>query len=368
MTYRFEKPLQLAHLQLKNRVIRSAAHSFLPDKNGFMTDAEYAMYEELAKNNIGLIITGHCCVDPLGRANPEQVNIYEDGYAPQFRKAVEIAHRYGARFVPQISHAGPRAIDNDDLADCVARPLKKERHARALTVEEIHHIEQCFIDAARRLQKAGVDGVQLHAAHSYLLSRFIDPLFNQRTDEYGGTPENRFRIVDEIICGIHEACGEDFPVLIKINADTKHEDAAGYEQEMFYILHRCAELGVELVELSGADFISLPKDARLYYLDYAKKYKQEVPELPMSLVGGIRSRADMEAVMASGIECLSLGRSLIAEPDFVTKQLAGGDPSICVSCNRCFVLPDMHPGVRCVWQWKRIRAAERAKKKAAAQG
>ena len=219
-----ETPLQLQHLALKNRIIRSAVHSFLAGEDGYMTAAEYNMYEVLAKNGIGTIITGHCCVDPLGRANPEQVNIYEDCFTDQFRKAVAIAHAHDVRFIPQINHAGPRAIDNEDLVDVVARPLKKGRHARALTVGEIHHIEQCFIEAAKRLQQSGCDGVQLHAAHSYLLSRFLDPTFNQREDAYGGTIENRFRMTEEIIRGIQEACGEDFPVLLKVNVDTKAED------------------------------------------------------------------------------------------------------------------------------------------------
>ena len=169
MSTRFEVPLELAHIQLKNRVIRSAVHSFLASPEGYMTEAEYAMYDTLAKNQVGTIITGHCCVDALGRANPEQVNIYDDCYTDQFRRAGEIVHREGAKFIPQISHAGPRAIDNEDLADVVARPLKKDREARALTLEEIHYIEQRFVKAAERLQSAGVDGVQLHAAHSYLL-------------------------------------------------------------------------------------------------------------------------------------------------------------------------------------------------------
>ena len=231
-------------------------------------------------------------------------------------------------------------------------------------MEEIHHIEQCFIAAAKRLQSAGCDGVQLHAAHSYLLSRFIDPTFNQREDEYGGTIENRFRMVEEIICGIHGACGKDFPVLIKVNVDTKAEDAEGYHRDMVWLLRRAKALGVELVEFSGVDFINLPKTATLYYLPQVKRLRAEVPDMPLSLVGGVRSLADMEAVIEAGIECVSLGRSLIAEPDFVTKELAGGEKSICVSCSRCFVLPHMHPGIRCVWAWKKERARQ---KQAAAQ-
>ena len=367
MSTRFEVPLELAHIQLKNRVIRSAVHSFLASPEGYMTEAEYAMYDTLAKNPVGTIITGHCCVDALGRANPEQVNIYDDCYTDQFRRAGEIVHREGAKFIPQISHAGPRAIDNEDLADVVARPLKKDREARALTLEEIHHIEQSFVKAAKRLQSAGVDGVQLHAAHSYLLSRFIDPTFNQRTDSYGGSVANRFRITENIIRGIKEACGEAFPVLIKINLDTKHEDKADYHEDMVWILNRCHELGVELVELSGVDFINQPKTATLYYLEEAARLKAIVPQQPMSLVGGVRSLADMEVVLARGLDAVSLGRALIAEPDFLAKSLAGAEKSICVSCSRCFVLPHMHPGIRCVWAWKAEKARQKEQKEKSAE-
>ena len=357
-----EQPLELPHLKLKNRVIRSATHSFLPSEDGRMTDEEFAMYETLAKNGVGLIITGHCCVDPLGRANKQQVNIFDDSYIDQFKRAAAIAHAEGAAFVPQISHAGPRAIGVDDLADVSARALKKNRHARELTIDEIHHIVTHFVLAAARMKYAGVDGVQLHAAHSYLLSRFLDPTFNERTDAYGGSAENRFRIVREIIEGIHAKCGDDFPVLVKINLDTEHEDAAGYHDAMIYMLKEFHRLGVELVELSGVDFINQPKDATLYYLDEGKALKAAVPEQPMSLVGGVRSLADMETVLAAGFEMVSLSRTLIAEPDFIQKELAGGEKSICVSCCRCFVLPEMHKGMRCVWQWKKARAAAKAAK------
>ena len=174
---KYQEPINLAHLQPKNRIIRSATHSFLPDEQGYMTEAEYSMYEKLAECGVGTIISGHCCVRQGGRANPEQVNIWGDGFADQFTRAADICHAGGALFLPQLSHAGPRAIDTEDLADVSQRDLKKGRHARELTPEEIKAIEGSFIAAAQRLQKAGVDGVQLHGAHSYLLSRFLDPTF-----------------------------------------------------------------------------------------------------------------------------------------------------------------------------------------------
>lgn len=360
MDSKITAPLRLTHLSCRNRVIRSAVHSFLGTADGYMTDAEYHMYETLAENGVGTIITGHCCISPLGRANPEQINLFDDVYVPQLAKAAQLLHRTDTRFIVQISHAGPRAIDQADLADVVARPLKKNREARQLTLDEIRRIEQEFIAAAKRVQCSGADGVQLHAAHSYLLSRFIDPFFNERTDAYGGSVENRFRMTENIIRGIQACCGKDFPILLKINNDTKGDDAA-YEQDLLWILQRCRRLGVELVELSGADFINQPKDGHLYYLERATRMRRQV-DLPMSLVGGVRSLADMETVLAAGLDMVSLGRALIAEPDFVARVLAGQEKSICVSCSRCFVMPHMHPGIRCVWEWKKLRKQQKREK------
>ena len=345
-----EEAIELAKLSCRGRLVRSAVHSFLGTKDGYMTAAEYAMYEELAAHGVALIITGHCCVDPRGRANPEQINVFDDRYISQFQKAAELVHAGGARFVVQLSHAGPRAIDVEDLADVTARPLKKHREARALTLEEIHGIEQAFIQAAVRVQRSGADGVQLHVAHSYLLSRFVDPTFNQRTDLYGGSTANRFRVVENILIGIREACGSDFPVLVKINSDSKTDDEE-YEQALQWMLQRMKELGVVLAELSGVDFINQPKDAHLYYLERAARLRRAV-DLPMSLVGGVRTLADMEEVLARGIDMVSLGRPLVCEPDLLPKLLAGQEKSKCLSCNRCFVLPHMHAGMRCIWQRK----------------
>lgn len=348
--YKIEQAVELCHLTSKNRLIRSAVHSFLGNTDGTMTKAEYDMYETLAKNDVGMIITGHCSVAPTGRANEEQINIYDDIYIPQFTKACEIVHAYGAKFIVQINHAGPRAVGIEDYADVVECELKKHHFARELRVDEIEAIVQAFISAAVRVQKAGCDGVQIHAAHSYLLSRFIDATFNQRTDEYGGSIENRFRICEDIIRGIKKACGENFPVLIKINNDSKTDDET-YGMDMVYMLKKSKALGIELVECSGVDFISRPRTDTLYYLERVAKLRREV-DIPMSLVGGVRSLADMETVLDSGIDMVSIGRPFICEPDLLPKLFAGQKKAKCLSCNKCFAIPHIRTGMRCVFQRK----------------
>lgn len=346
-------------MTVKNRIARSAVHSFIGNPDGTVSEAELAMYEALARGGVGLIFTGHCSVSPLGMANETQTIAYDDRCIEGFRciKAAVAAH--DAKVVAQISHAGPRALYIDDLAAPSARELKKGKHARALTVEEIEGIEAQFIEAAARVQAAGLDGVQLHAAHSYLLSQFLDETFNWRDDAYGGSAENRFRIVRRIVAGIKARCGETFPVFVKINNDTETNDAR-YEEALVYMLRELAALGVEAVECSGCDFISQPKASRTYYLPRIARLRQAA-ELPLLLVGGVRSLEDMERVVEAGIDMVSLGRPLICEPDLLVKLRAGQEAASCVSCNRCFVLPKVKQGVRCVLHRKRKAAAPQSR-------
>lgn len=355
-----DKSTKLKHLNLKNPFIRSAVHSFLGDTDGFMTDVEYQMYNDLAANHIALIISGHCCVLAGGLANKEQIRIDDDKYIPQFTKAAEIIHKHNSLFMPQINHAGPRAIDTDEYYDVSECDLRKDRHAAALSMEQIETIRESFIAAAYRLKQAGVDGVQIHAAHSYLLSRFIDETFNERTDIYGGNIENRFRLCAQIISGIKEKCGADFPVAIKINNDTNADDRK-YAYDMEYIIRKCQELDVEFIEWSGVDFLSKSRTDSLYYFDRINSFAKHTT-LPISIVGGIKSIEDIEKIQNSNIPLISLGRALICEPDILTKFATGqSDKSLCVSCNRCFAVPHLHKNIRCVLHWKKIRQAQKNK-------
>jgi 2,4-dienoyl-CoA reductase-like NADH-dependent reductase (Old Yellow Enzyme family) len=343
--------ITLKHMKIKNRIVRSATHCFLGTKEGAMTEVEYAMYQELAANDVGLIITGHCSVSPIGMANEDQTAIYDDVFIPQLKKLHSIVSKYNAKIIAQISHAGPRAVNHDDLAGPSAAELKKGKSARELTLDEIAQIKVDFINAAYRVKESGLDGIQLHAAHSYLLSQFIDKTFNHRTDAYGGTIENRFRLTREIIAGIKEKCGEEFPVFIKINNDSRTDDD-GYEQDLLYMLQELSKLGAEAVELSGADFISQPRTATTYYVERIAKMKKAVPALPIILVGGVRSLVDIDKVLDSGIDMVSLSRPFICEPDIIQRLLNGQEKSKCLNCSKCFALPKIKPGIRCVLKRK----------------
>lgn len=343
--------IQLKHMKIKNRVVRSATHCFLGNADGTMTDAEYAMYEELAKNDVGLIITGHCSISPIGMANEDQTAIYDDTFIPQFEKLHQLVKPYQTKIIAQINHAGPRAVNQEELAGVSAAELKKGKVARELTLAEIDKIKKEFIDAAYRVKQSGLDGVQIHAAHSYLLSQFIDKTFNHRTDAYGGSLENRFRIIREIIVGAREKCGEDFPIFIKINNDSRTEDDA-YEAELLYMLKELETLEIEAVELSGVDFISQPRTATNYYIDRIARIKKAVPELSIVLVGGVRSLADMDQVLTKGVDMIAMSRPFICEPDILQRLFDGQEKSKCLNCSKCFVLPKIKKGIRCVLKRK----------------
>ncbi|WP_110954205.1 oxidoreductase [Anaerosinus massiliensis] len=343
--------IQLKHMKIKNRIVRSATHCFLGNADGTMTDAEYEMYEELAKNDIGLIITGHCSVSSTGMANEDQTAIYDDTFIPQFEKLHQLVRPYQARIIAQINHAGPRAVNHEDLAGVSAAELKKGKVARELTLAEIGMIKKQFVEAAYRIKQSGLDGVQFHVAHSYLLSQFIDKTFNHRTDAYGGSLENRFRIVREILLDVRARCGEDFPLFVKVNNDTRTEDDA-YEADLLYMLKEFETLGIEAVELSGVDFISQPRTATNYYINRIARLKKAVPGLPIILVGGVRSLPDIEQVLESGIDMVAMSRPFICEPDIVQRLLHGQEKSKCLNCSKCFVLPKIKKGIRCVLKRK----------------
>ena len=339
----FEK-IKLKHLELRNHFVRSATHDYIQGEDGLMSEDQLKIYEELAKNEVGMIISGHLYVSPEGRASNDQNSIAHDEVIPQLRKVVTAVHQYEGIFIAQLAHAGAKARVEVPVGPSPLK-LRDDVTCHELTQEEIHQIRDAFIKAAIRAKLAGFDGVQVHMAHGYLLSEFTTPEHNLRSDEYGGTVKNRFRLAHEIITGIKKACGEDYPVFVKINSNVPTEDEA-YEQDLHDILEQCQLLNVEAVELSGCDFYGKKRQDHLYYLERAKKMRQLV-NLPLILVGGIRNLDDVNHVLDSGIELVSMSRPFICEPDLIQKFKAE-QSSKCVSCNSCFGL-FYRKGKRCAF-------------------
>ena len=356
MTSTLEKlfsPLELGGIVFPNRIARSATHDSMGTADGYLTDAQIELNRQLAHNQIGMLITAHMYVSlPWGKATTFQTGISDDRYLPGLTRLCQAIHETDCKAIAQLNHAGASGCTPgvlpapSDIYRTVIREDGSEAHiqqAAAMTEAEILLIPEQFAAAALRARQAGFDGVQIHIAHGYLLSEFVDPSFNHRTDGYGGIAQNRFRLPEAVIRAVQQRCGTDYPLFVKINSNVSADDAS-YEEDLRYYLFRCRELGVAAAELSGCDVAARKGRERNYYLARAAKLRRETG-LPVILVGGIRSLEDMVAVLDEGVDMVSLSRPLICEPDLIPKLRAGGTAK-CTGCNRCFTLYE-EEGRRC---------------------
>lgn len=316
-------PYKIGTLTAKNRIIRSATNDHLGNIDGTLSDAEIAMYDALAANEVGTIITGHMSVAPdLGlRADEAQLSIGNDSYIAGLSRIASKIHEYDAIAIAQISLAGPKGLNPFDFNE--------------LITEQMEQIRDWFIAAARRAEEAGFDGVQVHLAHWYLLQAVLNIDINRRTDRYGGSPDNCLRLPLEIVEGIRKECRNNFILMVKMNA---HNTIGGNDNSelLSYYASKLTEAGADLVELSGADFNHKDKKAELYYINEARELKKAHPEIKMSLVGGIFSRDTIEEALEV-TEFASLSRTLLTQPDFVRKLRDGEmTKSRCIHCNKCF--------------------------------
>jgi 2,4-dienoyl-CoA reductase-like NADH-dependent reductase (Old Yellow Enzyme family) len=328
----FEK-VALKNICLRNRLVRSATETLMgTPEEGRLTQGQVQLYERLAAEDVGLIIYENTAVSPEGRSFVNQTAIWDDSYVEGFAALTERVHRYpGARVIIQLGHGGGK--DGIEKHNGNRTPLR----VNAMDAKDLGHVREAFVQAALRAQKAGFDGVQLHSAHGYLLDQFFSLPGNKRADVYGGVPQNRFRLCGEIVEQIKERCGDNFPVFIKINGDNEFENEAHFEA-LCLAAQTCKDLGVEAMEISGVHSARKAPFDGPYFLDTACRLKKVV-DLPLAVVGGVRSRRDAESIVEAGMALVSISRPLIADEDFITRTLKNGERSRCISCNRCFTLP-----------------------------
>lgn len=347
------EPINLRNIELKNRIVRSATVDPYGNHDGTVSEEQIKYHETLARNNIGLIIGAQSYVTEVGKVANEQNSISDDMYIEGHKKLVDAVHKAGSKIILQISHCGSGAMSLDGNPPVAPSPIPypfSDVIPRELTTDEIEVIIQQFVDAAVRAQKAGYDGIQVHGAHQYLLSEFLNPYYNKRTDEYGGSIENRFRITEKVIKGIVEKLGTEYPVFLKVNSNVEENDDE-YYNDLIYVAQKCKDLGVAAIEYSGYNFTPLGrKGVHNYYLERVSKVRKEV-DIPAVLVGGIRSFKDMDEVLDSGIEMVSMSRPFICEPDLITKLIAGQEESKCTNCSKCFYLY-YKEGRRCIYHEK----------------
>jgi 2,4-dienoyl-CoA reductase-like NADH-dependent reductase (Old Yellow Enzyme family) len=277
-------------MALANRFVRSATWEGLANQEGSVTSKLTEMMAELARGEVGLIISGYTFVSPEGQSSPGQLAIHDDRFVDGLREMVQAVHEAGGKIALQIVHAGrfanfaltglkpigPSVVAKDGRTTC-----------RAMNKEDIANIVPAFTQAAMRAKQAGFDAIQLHAAHGFLFSQFLSPALNQRTDEYGGTLENRARFLLEVVRSIRKATGPDYPLLIKLNSEDFLEGGLTRD-EAVQVAARLEAASVDAIELSGGTVASpekfspprpgklkIPQD-EVFYREAAKLYQARV--------------------------------------------------------------------------------------------
>jgi len=356
MSVLFE-PLTMGKLHMKNRFVRSATYFALADMDGFTGEESVQLIRRLAENDVGLIVTGYAYVLKSGQHFPDMNGIQTDAHIPGYRKMTQAVHEVGGTVVMQIVHCGSASqtvaqTGGDLMAVSALEGMSVHGRApREMTDEDIEGIIEAFGAAGRRVQEAGFDGVQIHGAHGYLVSQFLSPISNKRTDRWGGSLENRMRFVMEVARAVKKNVDDDFPVMIKLGCrDHVQEGPALTIAEGARVAAALEKEGICMVEISHGTIdaaarkkwlgITTPEKEAYFLPDAA--VVREATGLPLALVGGMRSLPVMERVVSSGIaDCVSLCRPFIREPGLV-RRWNGGDrrPAECITCSGCFNMED----------------------------
>jgi len=320
---------------LQNRIMRSATYEGIGEIDGKMSETLAKEMEKLAVHHVGLIVFSYFFTEECGRAAKFQLSMANDAAAESCRPIVNKIHELGSHCVAQICHAGiPGIVEK-------MGPSKDDSEGvREMTLDDIHRTITEFGKAALRAKNAGFDIVMIHGAHGYLLSQYLNPLTNHRTDDYGGSLENRARIVREVAREIRKAVGPDYPIAIKMNVDDGAEGGMTIAESTQVALW-LAEDGVELFEASCMNPIKKKSAGTCFNRagaeSWRKALREKYPHALVALVGGVRSRKESEDCVKSGAcDLISMARPFIREPDLVDIWAANPDAqSKCVSCGCC---------------------------------
>ena len=348
-------------LTLANRFIRSATYSGLASEDGLVSPELIEVMVGLAKGRVGLIITGHAYISPEGQAGPRQLGIYDDALVPGLAQMVEAVHAVGGKIVVQLAHAGlaaPSKVTGLKAVGPSAAPDYYKSEHDELSETEIGQLVEAFGRAAGRAVAAGFDGVQVHVAHGYLLSQFLSPAINKRTDAFGGSLEKRTAFPAQVVRAVRLAVGQDRPVMVKMNGQDFLK--GGLEvADSARAAGILVEAGVDLVELSGGTVVSGGEEVpgskgidspekEAYFADQARIFRQTYTG-PLSLVGGIRSFEVAERIVEEGAaDYISICRPLIREPGLIARWREGDRrPAECLSDSACFKPIEANKGFYC---------------------
>ena len=330
------RPLELpCGVKLKNRLVKSAMSDSLGDGEGNPTDVQMRLYERWAEGGAALSLIGEVQADPRYPEKPGNLVLAPDSDLRAMQALARRGSANGARIWPQIGHAGalshvpisrpkgPSALDVEGL------------RCEEMSLDDIQELPGTYAGAAKLAKDAGFGGVQIHAAHGFLLSQFLSPLFNRRTDAYGGSIEGRFRIIHEVIDAVREAAGPSFPIGIKVNSTDKLVGGLA-EDDALAVVRLLDRTSVDLIDVSGGTYFpgaasssDGTSSSGPYFVGFARRAK-EVTALPVMATGGFETREQArDAVEKGHVDAVSLARAMVLNPMLAHAWLSdeGGDPA-----------------------------------------
>lgn len=377
-------PAKLGPITLRNRIIKSATFEGRTPQ-ALVTDALIEFHRQPAAGGVGMTTVAYCAVQPEGRTEHGQLWMRPE-VVPGLRRLTDAIHAEGAAASAQIGHAGPVANEKSNRLPALApsssfNPMSMKK-IHAATAADIARITRAHADAARFAIEGGFDAVEIHFGHNYFASSFLSPKLNKRKDDYGGSLENRARIVLETARAVREAVGDRIAILAKLNMDdgvpggfwvdeaiqvAQWLEADGSLDALeltmgssllnpMYLFKGDApvrdfanampqpvKLGVQMV---GKAFIKTYPYEPLFMLEEARQIRAAV-KMPLVLLGGVTDKAGMDTAMEEGFEFVAMARALLREPDLINRiQAESRTKSLCIHCNKC--MPTIFSGARCV--------------------
>lgn len=339
-------PIKIGETTVKNRIFMPPLSTNLADK-GYVTDELVEHYKARAKGGVGLFVTEVVTVEPTYCYLPGDMCIYDDSFIPGWKKLADGVHEYGAKILPQLFHPAHMAFPLPGTPRLIAPsnvgPYYAKAAPRAVTKEELKVIIRQFGEAAKRAQIAGADGVEIHAAHAHgLLGGFLSPLYNKRTDEYGGDIDHRLRLTLEVIEEVRRVCGKNFIIDVRISG-SEYTDGGLNLNDMIYVAKQLEKAGVDFLHVSGGTTIArgssipapgTPMGSHAATAAEIKKYVS----IPVATVGRITEPWIAEELIANGkADICMIGRANLCDPEFANKVAAekADDIRPCIGCLRC---------------------------------
>lgn len=339
-------PIKVGETVVKNRVFMPPISTNLADK-GYVTDALVAHYAARAKGGVGLIVTEVTTVEPTYIYLPGDMSIHDDSFIPGWKKLTEAVHQYDCKILPQLFHPAYMAFPIPGTPRLIAPsnvgPYYAKEAPRSVTKEELKVIIKQFGEAALRVKTAGADGVEIHAAHAHgLLGGFLSPLYNKRTDEYGGDISCRLRLTLEVIEEVRKMCGKDFIIDVRISGD-EYTDGGLNINDMIYVSKTLEKAGVDMLHVSGGTTIargsSIPAPGTKMgsHALLSEEIKKHV-SIPVATVGRITEPWIADELIANDkADICMMGRANLCDAQFVNKAMNGHVEDIrpCIGCLRC---------------------------------